>query len=313
MKYQSNGIPNASRLPNSIKFIFGGAAGMGATLIVQPLDLLKNRMQLSELTSKKYRSSFHVLRSIVAKEGFFAIYDGLSAGLLRQATYTTTRLGIYTWLFEKFSNDGKKSNFGTKAAIGLAAGAAGSFVGTPADVALVRMCADGRLPPQQQHKYKNVFDALVRVVREEGFFKLWRGCGLTVLRAMVVNSTQLATYSEAKEALLTTQIFGENVMLHFVASMISGLATTVTSMPVDIVKTRVQNMRIVGEMSKHYGTLDVLFKVIRNEGFFSLWKGFTPYYFRLGPHTVLTFIILEQLNAFYFNHISEVKQTRSIL
>lgn len=44
---------------------------------------------------------------------------------------------------------------------------------------------------------------------------------------------------------------------------------------------------------------DVLVKVVRNEGFFSLWKGFTPYYARLGPHTVLTFIFLEQMNKFY--------------
>lgn len=44
---------------------------------------------------------------------------------------------------------------------------------------------------------------------------------------------------------------------------------------------------------------DVLSKVIRQEGFFSLWKGFTPYYARLGPHTVLTFIFLEQMNKAY--------------
>lgn len=44
---------------------------------------------------------------------------------------------------------------------------------------------------------------------------------------------------------------------------------------------------------------DVLVKVVRYEGFFSLWKGFTPYYARLGPHTVLTFIFLEQMNKFY--------------
>lgn len=77
---------------------------MGATLLVQPLDLLKNRMQLSSSAGKKEsHSSFYVLRNIIRNEGFFAIYDGLSAGLLRQATYTTTRLGIYTWLFEKFT------------------------------------------------------------------------------------------------------------------------------------------------------------------------------------------------------------------
>lgn len=43
----------------------------------------------------------------------------------------------------------------------------------------------------------------------------------------------------------------------------------------------------------------MLAKVVRYEGFFSLWKGFTPYYARLGPHTVLTFIFLEQMNKFY--------------
>lgn len=45
--------------------------------------------------------------------------------------------------------------------------------------------------------------------------------------------------------------------------------------------------------------LDVLVKVSRQEGIFALWKGFLPYFFRLGPHTVITFILLEQLNTFY--------------
>lgn len=40
-------------------------------------------------------------------------------------------------------------------------------------------------------------------------------------------------------------------------------------------------------------------RVVRYEGFFSLWKGFTPYYARLGPHTVLTSISLEQMNKAY--------------
>jgi solute carrier family 25 oxoglutarate transporter 11 len=48
---------------------------------------------------------------------------------------------------------------------------------------------------------------------------------------------------------------------------------------------------------------DVLGKVIRKEGFFSLWKGFTPYYARLGPHTVLTFIFLEQMNKAYCKYV----------
>lgn len=51
----------------------------------------------------------------------------------------------------------------------------------------------------------------------------------------------------------------------------------------------------------------MLAKVIKNEGFFSLWKGFTPYYFRLGPHTVLTFIFLEQMNKQYKEQVLGIK------
>jgi solute carrier family 25 (mitochondrial oxoglutarate transporter), member 11 len=58
-------------------------------------------------------------------------------------------------------------------------------------------------------------------------------------------------------------------------------------------------MKIVNGVPEYKGAGDVLVKVVRNEGFFALWKGFTPYYARLGPHTVLTFIILEQMNTQY--------------
>lgn len=43
----------------------------------------------------------------------------------------------------------------------------------------------------------------------------------------------------------------------------------------------------------------VVVDILRKEGVFSLWKGFLPYYARLGPHTILTFIFLEQMNAWY--------------
>ena len=36
-----------------------------------------------------------VAKDIIAKDGFGSLYKGLTAGLLRQATYTTARLGIF--------------------------------------------------------------------------------------------------------------------------------------------------------------------------------------------------------------------------
>ena len=54
-------------------------------------------------------------------------------------------------------------------------------------------------------------------------------------------------------------------------------------------------MKVIDGKPEFKGAVDVILKVIRGEGVSALWKGFTPYYFRLGPHTVLTFIFLEQI------------------
>ncbi|KAF7418679.1 hypothetical protein HZH68_001332 [Vespula germanica] len=286
-------------IPNSVKFAIGGLSGMGATVFVQPLDLIKNRMQLSGQKT----TTFAVATSILKNEGILAFYNGLSAGLLRQATYTTVRLGVYTWLFEAASKEGQPK-FIVKAALGMIAGCIGSFVGTPAELTLIRMTADGRLPPDQRRNYKNVFDALFRIVKEEGLFTLWRGAVPTMGRAMVVNAAQLASYSQAKQMLLETGRFKENITLHLICSMISGIVTTIASMPVDIAKTRIQNMKIIDGKPEYTGALDVFNKIITKEGPFALWKGFLPYYARLGPHTVLTFIFLEQLNKTYRRYFS---------
>lgn len=40
-------------------------------------------------------SPFTVASGIISSSGFGGLYAGLSAGILRQATYTTSRLGIF--------------------------------------------------------------------------------------------------------------------------------------------------------------------------------------------------------------------------
>ena len=269
----------------------GGLAGMSATLFVQPLDLVKTRMQLTGEggTGKAYRNAFHAITSIVKAEGVFGLYAGLSAGLLRQAVYTTARMGIYTSLVDLIPKD--LMNFFAKLAIGIFAGGVAAFIGTPTEVALIRMTADGKLPVQERRGYKNVFECLIRIIREESVFALWKGALPTVIRAMVLNGVQLSSYSQAKE--IIAGFLSEGLLLHFIASMISGLLSTIASMPVDIVKTRMQ------KSGSNSGPWKIFTDVIKKEGFFSLWKGFLPYYARLGPHTVLTFIFLEQYNNLY--------------
>lgn len=74
---------------------------MMAICIVQPADLLKTRMQLMGPAGKD-ATFLSVARNIVRNEGFLGFYTGLSAALLRQATYGTGRLGAFNGIFDMY-------------------------------------------------------------------------------------------------------------------------------------------------------------------------------------------------------------------
>jgi len=63
---------------------------MAGTCVVHPMDVIKNRMQVL-----KGKASILNVISTTYKEGILKFYSGLTAGLVRQATYTTVRLGTY--------------------------------------------------------------------------------------------------------------------------------------------------------------------------------------------------------------------------
>jgi solute carrier family 25 oxoglutarate transporter 11 len=137
--------------------------------------------------------------------------------------------------------------------LGVISGGLGSFIGTPADVTLVRMTLDGRLPVAERRNYRHVFDALIRITREEGILRLWRGAIPTATRAMIVNAAQMPTYSQAKQALISAGIMQQGFPLHVVASLIAALVTTTVSLPIDIIKTRYQNMTVIQGKPEYTG------------------------------------------------------------
>lgn len=74
------------------RWFFGGIASSAAACITHPLDLIKVHMQTQQ--EGKLTIVGQTMK-IVRTQGLFAMYNGLSASILRQATYSTTRFGIY--------------------------------------------------------------------------------------------------------------------------------------------------------------------------------------------------------------------------
>jgi solute carrier family 25 oxoglutarate transporter 11 len=274
------------------QFFYGGLSGMLAICVVHPMDVVKTRMQLSNMN--QHKNSIQAFLNIAKAEGFRSLYSGLTAGLFRQATYTTTKLGVFNVLMceltKKDANDKPvPPSFMVKTMGGMVAGAFAAIVGTPAEVALIRMQSDGRLPVEMRRNYKHVFDALIRIYREEGLLRMWRGCSPTVGRAVVLNAAQLAVYAQAKQVILAETSLPDNALTHLLASLAAGFAASFVSLPFDMAKTTLQ-----ADGTQYKSTMDVLVKTVQRDGVFRLWRGFTPYFLKIGPHTVLTFLIFEQ-------------------
>lgn len=266
----------------ALPFVNGGAAGMVATTCIQPIDMIKVRLQLAGegVKTGPKPTPLGVARDVIAAGKFMDLYTGLSAGLLRQAVYTTARLGFFDTFMKaagtRAEAKGQKVGFYERAGSGLAAGGLAAMVGNPADLALIRMQSDGLKPAAERANYRSVIDALSRIAKAEGVAALWSGAFPTVVRAMALNFGQLAFFSEAKSQLKDTSMSPRLQTLS--ASAIAGFFASFFSLPFDFVKTRLQKQQKGPDGKLPYkGMLDCFGKVIREEGPLRLYRGFSTY------------------------------------
>ncbi|KAK5120244.1 hypothetical protein LTR85_006450 [Meristemomyces frigidus] len=230
---------------------------------------------------------------IVKADGVPGLYRGLSASLLRQITYSTTRFGVYEELKEVFTTGVASPSLPALIAMASTSGFLGGIAGNPADIMNVRMQNDASHPPAERRNYKHAIDGLTRMVREEGFYSLFRGVWPNSLRAVLMTASQLASYDVFKQQLLQRTSMGDNVYTHFTASFMAGFVATTVCSPVDVIKTRVMSAHTQESM------VTLLKRITQQEGWMWMWKGWVPSFIRLGPHTIATFMFLEQHKTLY--------------
>lgn len=291
--------PNATTVPLPTRLVLSALAGMGAATFCHPLDVVRVQMQTSH-----FRNTWHAATSIYQTAGLRnGLYAGISAAYLRQWLYGSCRIGIYSYLLEKAKNEGNGNiPFSRKLAMGSIAGGIGSFVGTPSELALVRMSADSKLPVEQRRNYKSVVDCIARVAKEEGLTKLWRGATPTVARATLLSSVQMGVTSETKLVLAKSGYFGENGQwldgypMMVCSTLFAALFSNTVANPFDVMKSRLQNMQVTpGTTPPYTGMVDCFFKSVRQEGILVLWAGFTPAFVKLAPYSVISLTLADKL------------------
>jgi len=266
-------------------FWLGGVAATIAASITHPLDLTKVRLQASG-----DKGMVESLKKTVRTAGVRGLFDGISGTWMRQMSYSVCRFWAYDES-KKLLDAGPSAPPWKLALAGCMAGGIAGFVGNPGEIIMVRLQGDMAKPVDKRLNYKHCFDGLFRMVREEGFSSLGRGVGPNVVRAILMNASQLASYDFFKRELLKTPYFEDNMGCHIAASFGAGTVATTVCSPADVLKSRIMNASGSGSRS----TLEVIKNSLRNEGPMFVFKGWVPAWVRLQPTTILIFVTFEQL------------------
>lgn len=248
-------------------------------------------------------------RRIVEREGFLALYKGLTA------VYTgiIPKMAIRFLSFEQYKEGlaflAKKFDYNANPTLitftaGLASGLTEAIlVVTPAEVCKIRMQSQHHSmmdPVQRQHrKYTNVVQTAMVIVKEEGFGALYKGVVPTMLRQGCNQAVNFTGYNLIKKKVMAYQNTTELASWQslFIGGFSGGMGPLVNN-PLDVVKTRMQKQVIKpGQPPKYSGLVQACGLIAKEEGVLALWKGITPRLMRIVPGQAITFMTYEFVSS----------------
>ncbi|XP_044237755.1 kidney mitochondrial carrier protein 1 isoform X5 [Ursus arctos] len=244
-------------------FVYGGLASITAECGTFPIDLTKTRLQIQGQTNDanfkeiRYRGMLHALVRIGREEGLKALYSGIAPAMLRQASYGTIKIGTYQSLKRLFVEHPEDETLLVNVVCGILSGVVSSTIANPTDVLKIRMQA------QSSTIQGGMIGNFINIYQQEGARGLWKGVSLTAQRAAIVVGVELPVYDLTKKHLILSGLMGDTVYTHFLSSFTCGLAGALASNPVDVVRTRMMNQRVLrdGRCSGYTGTLDCLLQL----------------------------------------------------
>jgi len=167
-----------------------------------------------------------------------------------------------------------------KYAMSVGAASIAECVTYPLDLTKTRLQLQGEVAAGDQVlKYRGMFQTAFGIVKEEGFFMLWRGMLPALYRHAVYTGIRMSVYEEVRSSLQRENKDGFPLWKKVIAGMTAGGMGQLVASPTDLVKTQIQmegKRRLQGKPPRVNGTLDALKKILAQGGIKGLWRGCWP-------------------------------------
>lgn len=281
------------------KLMFASFVGANiGEILTLPFDTAKVRMQIFQ---GKYNSLIHCIKSVSKEEGLRALYNGASAGVLRQSIFAPLRIGLFDYYMQYLKNKKGEENITIMDRIngGIFTGAFGITIANPADTMKVRFQAD--MKSKSERRYKNIFDAGVKIYQQEGLKGFYQSLFPNIVRNSIMNAVELATYTQCKYLLKDKyKLLNDGFWLYASCSSVAGLFAVMLGSPADVIKSRVMDGKLIDGKKVPYNSVFEAVKSLHNEkGVKGFYKGFEANFYRLVGWNMIMFIAREEVINYF--------------
>lgn len=276
------------------------AATAATTAVASPLNKMKKKRKRGVQWRRATPAALPLHRRIVAPVmegmrrggGARVLFKGLPLGVARNSLSTMVVMGLNVPLGLKVGKVclaiGLTPLF-SKIVISSALSVAANSLLVPLETVKTRIQADSNLPAHKR-RYTSTAEGFRSIIDRAGVRALWAASFPTYLRSALWWSSTLPAYIITKRNLVP--LLGDDTLTHTLCSVVSGVIGTLCSQPADVIKTCMQNQKLLAP--QYENSLHCLYSVTRKEGVRGLLRGFWPRYARLGPWQLIFFVCYER-------------------
>ncbi|EIN05788.1 mitochondrial tricarboxylate transporter [Punctularia strigosozonata HHB-11173 SS5] len=268
----------------------GAIAGAVEALVTYPAEFAKTRSQFGG----KRESPIAVIRDTVRAKGIIGLYSGCTALMVGNATKAGVRFVSYDHFKSMLADAEGKVSAPRSLVAGLGAGMMEAiFAVTPSETIKTKLIDDAKSP---NPRYRGLIHGTTEIVRQEGIRGIYRGLFPVMMRQGANSAVRFTTYTTLKQMVQGQTRAGQQLPsgVTFGIGAIAGLVTVYTTMPLDVIKTRMQALdaRTQYRNSFHCG-----YRIFTEEGILRFWTGTTPRLARLVMSGGIVFTVYEKIIA----------------
>ncbi|XP_026867877.1 calcium-binding mitochondrial carrier protein Aralar2 isoform X3 [Electrophorus electricus] len=281
---------------SAYRFTLGSLAGAVGATAVYPIDLVKTRMQNQRSSGSfigelMYKNSFDCFKKVLRYEGFFGLYRGLVPQLLGVAPEKAIKLTVNDFVRGKAMQKDGTVPLPFEILAGGCAGGSQVIFTNPLEIVKIRLQVAGEITTGPRV-------SALSVMRDLGFFGLYKGAKACFLRDIPFSAIYFPCYAHVKAALADDEgRVGPGRLL--LAGAVAGMPAASLVTPADVIKTRLQVAARAGQTT-YSGLIDCFWKILREEGPRTFWKGAAARVFRSSPQFGVTLVTYELLQRWFY-------------